>query len=580
MRRNLPSIALLSLLLAAPAIAADLVERENLRALELQRFWTADAPVGKQDLVRRMKFVDDNIYLLTDDNTVFTIHAGTGILRWSRPVAPVGQTVRGPCHSKDYAAFTTPTSIRLFSRRNGSSVGEPRALRGVITEVAGDAATINLGELHGVQADSELDVVRAGEDLPAGQASPNRLRVVSVGERESRGRFVRLDQGNRPQAGDRVMADVSIPIVSIPVPFSPSSPVTADDKHVYFGAGNQRFYSLSIIGGFRAWELLTLRGVTASPLLIGNTLYIAGQNGLLIALDVRDRSEVWTFKTEGPLFAEPVVTQKAVFVASSDRSLYAVDIRNGKKLWRARFDNELLAAPVVAGDVVFQAVPRDGLYALNANTGEELYQVPDGLFFLTQIGDVAYVVTGMDDEAGRTVSLNALERIDLKTGKQRGIVALSGVDFAAGSMSPPSFVLADKLGHVLCARSMSDTRLKPAEIAEVLRNEDAAAAAKQVADRRATERTQRIQAARRAGKPADPFASRSTTPPAAGPGLVAPSAPKSEPAPTTQPAKDAKPTTAASEEPTDEDGEKAGDESADEKSDDDKPADEEGGGGE
>jgi outer membrane protein assembly factor BamB len=535
--------------------AADLIDRQLLDQVDLQLYWQAQAPLAANDLVRRIVALEDNLYILTEQNRVFAIHAPTGVIRWSREVAEPGQTVRGPTHSKTDAVFTTTTSVRLFNRRTGSLAGEPRRIRGYIIEVRGDLCDVNVGELHGVSTGDVLNVFR-GDTADAGVAPIARIKMTRVGDREGTGRFLEAQQRDPPRAGDRVAADIRLPIVALDVPYSPSSAAVSDGANVYFGAANQRFYALSIRYGYRVWELLTPRTVTAQPVLSGDDLYIAGRDGTINKIAAQERTRAWpaAFRTEGPIFARPTVTAERVYVASSDRSVYALDARTGRRRWRERFDAELLDAPVASGELVYQHVPRSGVVALSADDGSERWRAKGGLAMLAQVGEFAFVLAGVREEGREATTAAALMRYDAKTGEPRGVVDLPNIPFAAGTLRPAAIFVVDPLGRVLCARSATEPHLKPAELAEAMRDEAAAAAIADVEKRMAAERKAK-QAARR--PPVDPFASRSTTPPAAGPGLVPPTEPgkPAAPKPETEPAEGEAPAEGAEERPAPEEGE-------------------------
>lgn len=517
--------ALLCFTTLADAQAADLVSRAALKPLDLQLYWQARVGLDAGDTIDRIVALDDNIYLLSADNRAYCVHAATGLIRWSVEVAPPGQTVRGPTHSPRAAVFTTSTGIRLFDRRTGRLIGEPRSLVATLVEVRGDRADINIGRLHGLTPGDTLDVFRGTE---SGQAAAPiaRFKAELVRDRECVGRFTELDQGNRPRPGDRLAARVEIPIEQIRAPFAPSSPAVADKEYVYYGAANQRFYSLLIIGGYRSWELLTPKTVTAEPVLIGEQLYLAGQNGHLTKLNARDRSPMWPepFKAEGPIFARPAVSGELVCVASLDRSVYAIRANSGRRVWRQRFEAELLNAPQISGEAVYQFVPGQGVVALDAADGEPRWRISDGLRLVTRIDKSIYLLVADAPLRGELLEQPALVRVDEKSGKLIGAaLPLSGMSLVAGTSDPPSVYAADRLGNLVCLRWSEAPFLRATEVADALRDE----VTDGMAERRAAAA---VKPGKPAGKPVDPFASRTTAPPAASSGVT-----PSEPA-ETQPA--------------------------------------------
>lgn len=560
---------------AAPAAvnAIDLIDRSKLDQLDLQLYWHAELPLGN-DIVRRVVALDDCLYVITQQNMVYAIHGPTGVLRWSTAVAPPDQRLLGPTHSKSYAVFTTSTSIRMFDRVTGRLAGDARKIRGYVIEARGDDADIDLGRFHGLDVGMTLGIFR-GSPGDLGEKPLARFRIVSIRDRDANGRLIDVNPTDRPRAGDRVFAQINIPIEELKVPFSPSSPAVSDGDNVYFGAANQRFYALNVRLGVREWELLTPKTVTAEPVLLGDDLFIAGQDATVIRINAKDRTGVWPrpFRTEGPIFARPAVTPERVFVASSDRSIYAIDARTGRRVWRERFDRELLSPPTASGDAVYQFVPMMGLVALDAEDGSTRWKSGAGLSFLTQIGDTVYVLAGLSEDNGTRVSSAAIARFDAKSGDARGLEDAASCSFIVGTTKPAAIYACDRLGRVICARSKSEPHLKPGALAEAFRDEANVKAIAEVEKRMEAERKARQ--AQQAGKRPkyDPFTSKSAAVPAVGPGLV-------PPAPTTAPGEEP-PTTEASQpaEAGDKDAtEKPADENATDEakpSDDEKPADEE-----
>ena len=110
----------------------------------------------------------------------------------------------------------------------------------------------------------------------------------------------------------------------------------------------------------------------------------------VVALDVRDGSEIWSFYTDGPVRFSPVVYKDAVFFTSDDGHLYCLSANDGSFRWRFRggpssrrvIGNRRVISswparggPVVVDDTVYFAAsiwPFMGtfIYALDTETGK------------------------------------------------------------------------------------------------------------------------------------------------------------------------------------------------------------------
>jgi len=475
----------LTLLGGAATASADLLPRAELEKLGARRYWDGKLQLRPNEMVSRISLLDENLYVLTDQNRVFAVHALTGVLRWSRPVAEPGQTVRGPTHAPQFVFFSTPGDVRVIDRATGESKGEPRSIRGVIIDVQHDDAEINVGQLHGLFGGEVLNVHR-GSGIGADSVPLAQLKITQVTPRYSKGRLTSTEASRRAVVGDRVMAELVLPLKAVRLPFAPSSAAVADDTRLFFGAANGRFYCIEILTGFEHWQVRTPRTVTSTPALLKDDLYYAGQDGLVVSCTKNDRIKNWTFQTEGAVFADIEVTPKHVFVASSDRSLYCLDRETGGRVWRERMDMPLATKPVAAGTTVYQEVPDFGLFALDVETGKIKWNRQAGGTLLMQNDETAFLWNGRPGEIGRLVA------IEPGTGSEKGVISTMVFSFAAASRADQAMVFVSRLGDLLCARPKSAEPLKPAQLAAVLKDDRAAKVyAKMGVDRKDAEKQKR-----------------------------------------------------------------------------------------
>ncbi len=447
----------------ATSAAADLLAQSSVEQLDSQRYWQVRLPLGADERLTRITLLDDNLYAVTDTNKVFAIHSRTGVIRWSALVAEEGRTIRGPSHAAQHVFFTTPGAVRVFNRRTGELASEPRTLRGVIIEVAHDIATMTIGQVHGVRNGDILGVYRLSDEGDLEKRPLARLRITWIGGKSSKGRLEVFNKRRRPRPGDRVEAHVLLPLEEVKLPFAASSAAVADNSRVFVGAANQRFYSLDIHSGFQHWQLLTPKTVSSTPLLYKGDLYIAGLDGRVLSCTKNERNKNWVFQTEGPVFADLSIDGDQIYVASSDRSLYCLDRRTGRRIWRERFDTPLTEAPIVSHGRVYQQVTRHGLNVLDAKTGRRLWTWPQAACFLVQFEEDAYLLTGTEPRQ--------VVRVDARTGQEKAAVDAGLTALATGSHEDQCILLASSAGDLTCLRSRKAPRLKPALLAEVLRND-------------------------------------------------------------------------------------------------------------
>jgi hypothetical protein len=458
-------LALIAMALPPAVRAEDTPADGGLRDLDMVRTWSINLPLSPGETIMRSRVVDDNLYLFSTLNRVYAVHIYTGILRWSNAIGEPGQPIRGPSHNQDYAFFTAPGSVRVIDRHTGEPAVEPRKIRGVIIEVKHDIAEINVGELHGLKGGEILNVQSINTLGEAEGEVYATVTITSVGQRSSKGRLTRVNNSIVPQAGNHVSADLALPLPEVVLPFAASGAAAADAEAVYVGAANQKFYCLEILRGVQRWSILTPGAVVAQPVLIGNDLYIAGQDGLIISCSKEEKNKAiknWTFLTEGPIFSDLLITPGRVYAASSDRSLYCLDRKTGKRIWRERFDSPLMNAPKFCDNRIYQIVPDGGLYVLNADTGAQLWKRPEGGHFLIQTNQDVYLA---DDHSPLIL------RVDARKGTVKHEFDAGMTAAVTASDDADAIFLAEKGGAVTCLRSRFAPRLKPDDLTQVLRND-------------------------------------------------------------------------------------------------------------
>ena len=120
-----------------------------------------------------------------------------------------------------------------------------------------------------------------------------------------------------------------------------------------------------------------------SPAVAGGTAYIAADDGLLYALDIRDGRRLWTcplgqrcllkqLDNWDVFHSSPVVVDGTVFVGSTDGRLYAVSTE-GKTRWSHPTGHVVRSSPAVADGKVFFGSFDGKVYALDAATGREVW---------------------------------------------------------------------------------------------------------------------------------------------------------------------------------------------------------------
>ena len=182
---------------------------------------------------------------------------------------------------------------------------------------------------------------------------------------------------------------------------------------------------------------------------VGNTVYVAGADGTVAALDGRTGGDVWRVQLKSALTAGVGTDGRFAAVVSRDNELIAVDA--GREIWRAKLGAITLTAPLVAGERIFVSSADRSVTAFDAVSGRRLWQqqrTGEALVLrqggvLVAVGDT--LVAGL---GGRLVGMNPQNgsvRWEVPVANSRGTNEVERlVDLVAGS---------SRSGDQLCVRA-------------------------------------------------------------------------------------------------------------------------------
>ncbi|MGW3494093.1 protein kinase domain-containing protein [Streptomyces sp. NPDC001020] len=155
--------------------------------------------------------------------------------------------------------------------------------------------------------------------------------------------------------------------------------VGAHDESMWFTSYDAQSYTDAVVRydvATRRVRRVALRFPlqSAEAVVRGNTVYLLGYGGALVALDTRTSAQRWRLETAVTNASKPVVTGTRLYFSAADGRLFAVDTARGKLLGqtKARPGGDqgslmpALPAPVAADGKVYAAAPDGSLFALDA----------------------------------------------------------------------------------------------------------------------------------------------------------------------------------------------------------------------
>ena len=182
-----------------------------------------------------------------------------------------------------------------------------------------------------------------------------------------------------------------------------ASPLVVGDT-VYAANNNGSLYAAELATGIVKWSLPLDGSLWSAPTTNGELIFVASLNHTLYAVDPTKRTVVWQADLEGSAPSSATVSSDgtAVFVGSFGKKVFALDAQSGAVRWSADAHDWIWGAPMQAGDTVFAADISGQVYSLGAAHGENAWPslspggaitaspvaLPDGVLIATELGSL------------------------------------------------------------------------------------------------------------------------------------------------------------------------------------------------
>lgn len=149
------------------------------------------------------------------------------------------------------------------------------------------------------------------------------------------------------------------------------------DDAVFFGTLHGDVFCLNLEGDWprqrRArmrWYFKCGEAVNTPVTVMGDTAFVASNDGHIYALDINSGQLMWTWHPGRieprafRLFSVPVVRGDRLYVGSADGYVYCLDAVSGQLAWAFRIGEWIRSAPVVMGETIVVAAMDGTLYRL------------------------------------------------------------------------------------------------------------------------------------------------------------------------------------------------------------------------
>jgi outer membrane protein assembly factor BamB len=176
----------------------------------------------------------------------------------------------------------------------------------------------------------------------------------------------------------------------------------AFDQGSLFVAAGYALLAVDAETGREIWSVPLRFAGSCSPVVAGDLVYVATQEGHVSAFATETGDEVWHYRNDNLLFGSPAVADGIVIIADEAGVVTAIEADTGREMWQETAGGEVFATPAIADGVAYVATNEPLLVALDLRTGSQRWRLGAGGQSSPAVGD-GVVYLGGDDQAIRAV---------------------------------------------------------------------------------------------------------------------------------------------------------------------------------
>ncbi len=197
-----------------------------------------------------------------------------------------------------------------------------------------------------------------------------------------------------------------------------ASPLQVGNQ-VFVGTANNFLLALNAETGEKQWEFETGHSIWGQPAFKDGVLFVASMDKTIYALEAETGQEIWRTGLGGALASSPVTNTDLVYVASFDGQMHALDMATGSEVWKSAAEDWIWDSPAFADSVVYYADIKGNVYAVDGKTGEQIWSQQLGQAIQTSpvvVGDKVYIAAQGDITAEEPQG--TLTALDAANGQQ------------------------------------------------------------------------------------------------------------------------------------------------------------------
>jgi len=186
-------------------------------------------------------------------------------------------------------------------------------------------------------------------------------------------------------------------------------------------------------------------GLESSPVIVGQTVYVADNRASLHAIDLVTGKPRWTHKTEDGFVATPLVMNDRIYIGDQGGTLHCVSADTGRKIWTADIESGTHSSANALGNRILLGTDAAQIFCFDAAGGKPLWKLSAG----DRVNAAPSIGLGLAFFSGCDANLRA---IDVLKGREK-------FAFELGALAPGSAVLLEDRavvgtdqGRVVCVQ--------------------------------------------------------------------------------------------------------------------------------
>ena len=140
-------------------------------------------------------------------------------------------------------------------------------------------------------------------------------------------------------------------------------------EHVFFGTEQGDFFAVNWKEIKNQWvyeDEVGGNSIRSCAAVSKNHVVFGARNRQVYSLNPKNGEVNWTASLKAKVDASPVIVGERVFVASTDGRLYALNLDDGSVVWEKQFNGGFLSSPAVGFDRLVIATDRGVVYCLGS----------------------------------------------------------------------------------------------------------------------------------------------------------------------------------------------------------------------